>query len=149
MHSYISHCPTHGDFKSNWPGSVCPKCMEEYRLNQALNCPHGNPRFNGPECQECKNDRLKKIDAELWPHKSILVEAESLVNGDRQAAYGTPEENFGRWSALCKTMGIQLEPHQLAMVMVLGKLARQVNKHKRDNFVDAGGYLELAFRLWP
>lgn len=84
---------------------------------------------------------------------SILVEAENLVNGDRQKAYGTPEENFGRWSHLCWASGREnlknLTPADLAFIMVLGKLAREANSHKRDNQVDGAAYLELFERLQP
>ena len=78
---------------------------------------------------------------------SILTEAENLVNGDRQAAYGTPEENFARWSQLCAAVGIHLSPAQIAMVLALGKLSREAHKAKRDNLVDACGYLEIHARL--
>lgn len=38
-------------------------------------------------------------------HESILLEAESLINGDRAKAYGAPEDNFRRWSDLCAATG--------------------------------------------
>lgn len=78
---------------------------------------------------------------------SILTEAHELVNGDRAKAYGDVHENFQRWSDLLRPLGIVLTPYQLALVMVAGKLARQTHKAKRDNLVDACGYLEIADRL--
>jgi hypothetical protein len=81
------------------------------------------------------------------PTKSVLLEAESLVNGDRRAAYGDVKLNFGRWADACKAHAIDVTPAQLAMIMVLGKLSRETNKKKRDNIVDACGYLELYYRL--
>jgi hypothetical protein len=78
---------------------------------------------------------------------SVLLEADSLIHGDRAAQYGSVHDNFGRWSAMCKTMGIDVSAQQLAMIMVVGKLAREVNKHKRDNVVDACGYLGLYNEL--
>lgn len=82
---------------------------------------------------------------------SILAEADGLVNGDRQAAYGSPSANFGRWSDLCAATGRErvkaLTPEDLAWVMVLGKIARDTNSPKRDNLVDGAAYLELVNRL--
>lgn len=78
---------------------------------------------------------------------SLLIEADELIHGDRAAQYGGVHENFGRWSSLCKAMNIHLEPKEIALVMVLGKLAREVNKHKRDNAMDAAGYLGLYDEL--
>jgi len=76
-------------------------------------------------------------------HKSVLAEAAQLVSTDRQAIYGPPQQNFQRWSDLCETCEIHVTPKDLAMIMVLGKLARNVHQTKRDNIVDACGYLEI------
>jgi hypothetical protein len=78
---------------------------------------------------------------------SASLEAHELIHGDRAKQYGSVKDNFGRWSDLCKTVGIDVEPYDLAILMALGKLARQVNKHKRDNIVDAIGYLDIAQQL--
>ena len=80
---------------------------------------------------------------------SILTEAHELVNGDRAKAYGDVHENFQRWSDLLRPLDIVLTPYELALVMVAGKMARQSHRAKRDNLVDAAGYLELANRLLP
>jgi len=78
---------------------------------------------------------------------SVLLEAEELINGDRSSAYGTPEDNFRRWANLCWASdreGIKhLTPADLAMVMALGKIARETNAHRRDNLTDAAAYLEI------
>jgi len=82
---------------------------------------------------------------------SILQEADALVNGDRQAAYGTPQANFKRWSNLCWASDREnlrsLTPEDLAWIMVLGKIARDTNGPKRDNIVDGAAYLEIVNRL--
>ena len=76
---------------------------------------------------------------------SIAQEAISLVTGDRQAAYGHPSKNFQEtadlWSVV---LGIKVTAEQVALCMMLVKVAREVNKPKRDNLVDAIGYL-LAY----
>lgn len=75
---------------------------------------------------------------------SILDEAHKLVHGDRQKAYGHPREDFTRtgkmWAAI---LGLdEVTPEQVAMCMVALKLSRECNMPKRDNRVDAAGYLE-------
>ena len=74
----------------------------------------------------------------------ILDTAKKIINGDRQDAYGNPEDCFELikqyWSTYLK---IKLTPAQVAMMMVFLKLAREGNNHKTDNQVDACGYLAL------
>lgn len=79
----------------------------------------------------------------------VLDEASELVHGPRAVTYGPPSENFDRWSKICAAMGIPLSPQQLALVLVAGKLARNANMPKRDNIVDAAGYLEIYGMLEP
>ena len=78
---------------------------------------------------------------------SILIEADALIHGDRAQQYGDVKVNFGRWARLCNEVGIEVTAQELAMIMVMGKLARQVNKHKKDNITDACGYLGLYDEL--
>lgn len=77
--------------------------------------------------------------------RSILDEAEGLVTGDRQQDYGHPHDDFSRtaqiWSAI---LGHPVTPKQVALCMVGVKLSREVNRPKRDNLVDAAGYLRTA-----
>jgi hypothetical protein len=72
---------------------------------------------------------------------TILEEAQQLVHGDRQQAYGHPIDNFTRigqmWSAI---LGAPVSAEQVGLCMAALKLARQCNRPKRDNLVDAAGY---------
>lgn len=74
-------------------------------------------------------------------------EAEALVYGSRNSDYGHPLDDFSRtaqiWSAI---LGYYVEPEQVALCMVGLKLSREVNKPKRDNIVDAHGYL-MTYRM--
>lgn len=75
--------------------------------------------------------------------ESILEEALRLTTGDRQSDYGHPIHDFTRtgrmWGAI---LGIpDVSPEKVAMCMVAVKLSRECNKPKRDNRVDACGYL--------
>jgi len=77
--------------------------------------------------------------------ESVLLEAQRLVHGDRQAAYGHPWSDFSRtakiWSAI---LGIEVTPEQVGLCMIGVKLSRQVNKPGRDNLVDLSGYAETV-----
>lgn len=75
--------------------------------------------------------------------ESILQEAHRLVHGDRGADYGHPLDDFTKTAALFNTLrGTTLTAEDVALFMVCVKLSREANRHKRDNLVDACGYLE-------
>ena len=82
--------------------------------------------------------------------KSILDEAQKIVEGSRQQEYGTPENSFSTigkyWSAY---LGREVSAQDVAMMMVLFKVARESNQHKRDNLVDIAGYTACAATLHP
>ena len=79
---------------------------------------------------------------------NILKQAEETVF-QRQGTYDKPENNFWRISTLwnaydsIKPPGIDT-PKDVAIKMVLLKIAREVYQHKDDNLVDAAGYLQCA-----
>ena len=81
----------------------------------------------------------------IFLNGEILLEAHSLVNGEREASYGSPKESFIRiadlWSAY---LGKAVTAKDVAICMALLKLAREANRHKGDNLLDAVGYLGLA-----
>ena len=80
--------------------------------------------------------------------ESILSEAERIVNGDRQADYSDPVENFKHISAIASSIRKKgLSPTDCATVMIAVKLARENYKHKRDNLVDLAGYVEILHRI--
>jgi Domain of unknown function (DUF6378) len=79
--------------------------------------------------------------------ETVLEEAQRIIYGDREKTYGHPAKNFentaGFWQAWFvakygSTPPIDVE--DVAMMMVLLKLARQAHGHKRDNLVDLCGY---------
>ena len=83
---------------------------------------------------------------------SILTEAHGLVHGDRQASYGHPAVDFGRTAGLANILlasklKSDLGPEDIATLMVCVKLSRECHEHKRDNLVDACGYLECRERV--
>ena len=82
---------------------------------------------------------------------SVLKEADGLVNGDRQASYGHPHTDYtctaDMWSAMILRrygVDIPLTPDFACLMMVAVKLSRECGKPKRDNLVDAAGYIACA-----
>ena len=77
---------------------------------------------------------------------TILEEAAGLVDGPRQSYYGHPADDFTRtgqlWGALLGTDPIK--PSMVGLMMVALKLSREMNRPKRDNLVDAAGYLRTV-----
>lgn len=90
------------------------------------------------------------------PHKrasELLREAIDII-GERGLAYGEPAINHLRiaqlWSVYFERA---IEPHDVAMAMVLVKIARLVESHHHgDSIVDAAAYLavygELVGKDW-
>ena len=76
---------------------------------------------------------------------TILDEAAAIVAGDRQSAYGTPGESWGRTAALWSAiLGVDVTPHQAVLCMIALKLSREAHRHSRDNLVDIAGYAAIA-----
>lgn len=76
--------------------------------------------------------------------ETILQEAHRLIYGDRQGDYGHPFDDYSRTVATFNALtGQALTPEQGVLFMVCVKLSRQQNKTKRDNLVDAAGYVGL------
>ena len=76
---------------------------------------------------------------------NTLEEANTLVHGDRQADYGHPLDAFTQtgllWGAI---LGCNVSAEQVGLCLIALKIARQCNKPKRDNMVDAAGYAETV-----
>jgi|TARA_Y100000310_G_scaffold263133_1_gene273162 hypothetical protein len=85
----------------------------------------------------------------------VLQEANKIVSADREATYGPPKENFKAIGDLQYSYSNLVEDRapseewRTAMNMALLKLARIATgpQHKRDNYIDACGYLALACEL--
>lgn len=78
---------------------------------------------------------------------SVLLEAQGLVHGDRNAAYGSPLSDYTRTAGMVSAMLAHklkepLTAEDCAMIMCCVKLSRQAHKPKPDNMVDLAGYAE-------
>jgi hypothetical protein len=75
--------------------------------------------------------------------KSILEEAQELIQGNRQLIYGHPYDDFSKtalmWSAI---FGITIQPEQVALAMIAVKIARLCKTpDHRDTQIDIAGYI--------
>jgi hypothetical protein len=110
-------------------------------------------------------------DKDEWQHdyqpggafirEAVLDDAKEAVCNDRNAEYGEPIDNFGRWAGACNALGFrvllpggqgsawrELKPHDLAVIMGLGKLSRSVQSpDKADTWVDLAGYAAVGYEL--
>lgn len=80
------------------------------------------------------------------PGEDHMAEANALVNGDRQAAYGSPRGSYTAlakvWSGiLADKLKEDLTAEDTVLLLAAMKLRREAHKHKRDNVVDSHGYL--------
>jgi len=77
--------------------------------------------------------------------QEILKEANKLISGKRHADYGdklTNHRNIATlWSIFLRT---NISPHDVAMCMVLVKVARLMHAHKKDSYVDLAAYASIA-----
>lgn len=91
----------------------------------------------------------KKFSVALTPpvNRSILQEADRIVNGERRSDYG-PNESFGKMARVYNELwGGDLVAKDFVRMLMVVKLVRESFKHKRDNLTDLTGYTELLNRL--
>ena len=115
--------------------------------------------FNGEDCQsdqilnitgncltDLRKDKMNVIFKEIkTENKSILSEAEELVNSSRQSDYGDAANNFHRIANIVNSVYPQLNinAQQCCAVLMAVKLIREGFRHKRDNLVDLCGYTHI------
>lgn len=78
--------------------------------------------------------------------QTLLQEADSIINGDRQKDYGPPSESFGRiassWSSYLDRQVTSLD---VVNLMTLLKVSRaQAGGYHRDSYLDIAGYAGCA-----
>lgn len=88
--------------------------------------------------------------------ETILDEAMRLTSEDRNTAYGHPRDNFGNialsMTAYLRAAGVlrdgaEITARHVGWLMTLTKAMRDANMPKRDNLVDAAGYVRCIERL--
>lgn len=85
---------------------------------------------------------------------NILEEAQEIIYGDRELTYGHPSKNLEKiatqWSLYLHQkhgLDINITPEDVCWMMADLKKVRQMNVSKRDNLVDAAGYIALIERI--
>lgn len=85
--------------------------------------------------------------------KSILKTASEMISGERNNQYGSPEESFSTIARLwnvylnnCRNGRDFITKTDVAMMMILLKVARTNGEPTKDSLVDIAGYAALA---WP
>lgn len=78
--------------------------------------------------------------------KTLLLEAQALIDGDRQAQHGDPLTCHARvakfWSII---LDREVTPIQVVQCLMALKMARAVNDPTfRDNYLDIAGYAGLS-----
>lgn len=83
---------------------------------------------------------------------SVLLEARTLITGDRNVTYGSPVQNFKNigemWTTRLKHKlkdGETISGSDVADMMVLVKVARNIAQPKRDNYTDGAGYFACGY----
>lgn len=78
----------------------------------------------------------------------ILQTACDLINGERAREYGNAYLNHARiaalWTTYVRSKPDDLTPVDVAMMLVLMKVARSIETSKDDSFIDIAGYAALA-----
>jgi hypothetical protein len=84
------------------------------------------------------------------PRQQVLDQASTLIHKDRNGTYGEPEDNLGRiadlWSIYLEKT---LTARDVAWLMVLLKIAREIHAPNVDNPVDVAGYAAIAHQVTP
>jgi len=110
----------------------------------------------GPENTEGLKTKVRKELPQSHKKLSracILLDALKVINGEHQDQYGDPKDSFNLiadfWSTYLSANAedghvVIVGAKDVAIMMTLFKLAREMHQHKKDNLVDACGYLALA-----
>ena len=99
-------------------------------------------------------EAAEKEEQEKITREYILREAARIVCGDRNEQYGKPEDSFraiaGFWETYvreeCVSTGadVCIQEADVAMMMVLLKVARTFGGTKADTYIDIAGYAACA-----
>ena len=101
-------------------------------------------------CLEVLRELKVASDTRKSVREEILTEANNIVNGTRNEAHGTPEDNFKRiahfWSSYLEK---EVTAHDVAIMMILLKVARtQSGTGSMDNYIDIAGYSACAGEIY-
>ena len=83
----------------------------------------------------------------------ILTQVDGIIS-ERGRNYGDPRESFCQiaeiWTTLLRSQlapGQRVSASDVGLLMAALKIVREANMHKRDNLIDAVGYLTIVARI--
>lgn len=86
---------------------------------------------------------------------SVLMEAESIINGDQAATYGSALKSFTQIGKLWEqVLGVAVSPEKVALCLIQLKVSRALNNLEqdgslhRDSVVDIAGYTGCLEKIW-
>lgn len=80
----------------------------------------------------------------------MLIDAATIVSGQRDKQYGGPEENFGRIAAMWSVIfSRKFTKEEVAMAMIAVKLARHASNYgfQADTWTDIAGYAACGYEV--
>lgn len=95
-------------------------------------------------------ETTEKTEPTVLPRIQLLREAAAIVAGERNVAYGEPEDNFKRiaqiWSVV---LGMTVTAEDVAMCLVGLKVARYGNRgtFQPDTWRDIAGYAGCGYEV--
>lgn len=99
--------------------------------------------FDFKSISEQIDELFKPLFDKFAPTKSILLEAEELINGERAKDYGRVTDNFKNiadgWNIIINNEPVT--PRKVGLMMAWLKICRDVQNPKHDNLVDTAGYM--------
>ena len=134
------------------------RCIEVVRKCDAIYMLRGWKRSKGAKAEHavaewCGKEVLFETFFDEEEEKPVLLEANELINGPRQASYGPPSQDFQRtadmWTGLLQynlKKGYRIRAQDVAWMMVMLKASRAQHSDSRDHYVDAGGYAGCGWR---
>lgn len=76
----------------------------------------------------------------------ILKSADKIINGERQHEYGAADHSFSTIAQMWSTyLGTEITAENVAMMMILLKVARSISRATEDSLIDIAGYAALAW----
>ena len=123
--------------------------LKEQADNALLGVPEPNPEMLHADEPATGPVEMPSNTSENSPYKyirtEVLMEAENLVNGQRQADYGTPQENMNRIATMFQILfpERQWKASDIPLALLAVKFGRACQGYTRDTAVDMAGYASL------